>query len=341
MCVVYGTKLQTEGRFDTWFFHAILQSLVAFAVICLSASAPALANAELGTWLNNDRKGKIVLRECGENSLCGQLVWLKDPVDEKGKPWLDQLNPDPKLRGRTVVGVDVLIGTKKIGPNTWQGQIYDPEVGKVYYLKHLKVGKDRVEIKGCLSTGWPCRTKYWTRTEPLNPPAPIQIAKRNVPPIPIPRPAPGPRTAPPRVAPPVAVAPPPQVAPPVQPQIPYPSQPPQARAPVPPAPVARPAPPPDVTAAFPRPAVSPSQGGYLVQVAARQSRNDALQAFNELQRRYPQLLGKLRPEVLRADLGQRGIWFRVGIGPVAEQSAALNFCQRLKAVGADCLIRRR
>jgi len=129
----------------------------------------------------------------------------------------------------------------------------------------------------------------------------------------------------------------------VQPQIPYPSRPPQARAPAPPAPpapVARPVPP-DVTAALPRPATSPSQGGYLVQIAARQSHNEALKAYNDLQRRYPQLLGKLLPQILRADLGQRGIWYRVGVGPMAQQSAALNFCYRLKALGADCLIRRR
>ncbi len=368
---MYGTKLQMRGRFGTWVFHASLQSLAAIAVISLCTSVPAHANEERGTWLNTAGKGKIVLRECGEMSLCGQIVWLKDALDEKGQPWRDLLNPDPKLRTRPVVGVDVLIGTKKIAPMTWQGQIYDPEVGKIYYLKHLKVGKDKVEIKGCLSSGWPCRTKYWTRSKPLATAVPFQIATRSVPPKAKTKtkakakPAPGPRVAPPaqiatvsvppkptpkprpaprpRTAPPVAVAPPPQVAPPVQPQIPYSSQPPQARAPAPPAlpaPVARPVPP-DVTAALPRPATSPSQGGYLVQVAARQSHNEALKAYNDLQRRYPQLLGKLLPQILRADLGQRGIWYRVGVGPMAQQSAALNFCYRLKALGADCLIRRR
>ena len=98
---------------------------------------------------------------------------------------------------------------------------------------------------------------------------------------------------------------------------------------------------PDVTASLPYPAANPRPGGYLVQVAARQNHNDALRAFDDLQRRYPQLLGKLLPQVLRADLGQRGIWYRVGVGPMVQQSAALNFCYRLKALGADCLIRRR
>ena len=96
-----------------------------------------------------------------------------------------------------------------------------------------------------------------------------------------------------------------------------------------------------MTAALPRTASPSRPGGYLVQVAARQSHNEALRAFSDLQRQYPQLLGGLAPEVLRADLGSRGVWYRVGVGPMLQQQAAVNFCRQLKSVGADCLIRRR
>ncbi len=330
-----GTNLRAGGNAWTRTIRVGLQSAAMGVAVCLVTTIPAAAQADLGTWLNTDRKGKIVLSECGDQSLCGKLVWLKDPLDEKGKPWRDILNPDPVLRRRQVVGIDVLIGTKKIGPNTWQGQIYDPEVGKVYYLKHLKLGQDRVEIKGCLSSGWPCRTKYWTKSQPVRPPAPtMQVANRQTG---APKPPPAPPVAA-QVPPPVAVAPPAPVPPPAQARAPYrPPQPnrPQARPPAPPRPATAPPSAPQVTASIPR------SGGYLVQVAARQSQNEALRAFNDLQRRYPRLLGGIRPQVLRADLGQRGIWYRVGIGPMAQQSAATNFCQQLKSAGADCFIRRR
>jgi uncharacterized protein (DUF2147 family) len=321
-----------------WLRHAGPWTFAAAATVSLYAGAAVSAGADLGTWLNSERKGKIQLRECGEDGLCGEIVWMKDPVDEKGRPWRDQLNPDPNLRSREVVGIDVIIGAKKIAPMTWQGQIYDPEVGKVYYLKHLKVGREQVEIKGCLPAGWPCRTKYWTRSTPVAQPGPnIQTAGR----APAPKPAPAQQLASPVPAAPPAVAPPPAQA-----KAPQPPRPPvQARAPQPPqapppAVAARPNQP-EVTAALPRQSSEQGDGGYLVQVAARQSHNEALQAFNELQRRYPQLLGRHSPEVLRADLGQRGVWYRVGIGPVNQQSAAVDFCQQLKAAGADCLIRRR
>lgn len=309
--------MRTGDGAMTRMIRAVLAACAVSGAVFIAAGGPALAQQDLGTWLNADRKGKIALRECGDNTLCGKIVWLKDAKDEKGRPWNDQLNPDPDLRARPVVGISVLIGVKKIAPNTWRGYIYDPEVGKIYYLKHLKLGQDKVEIKGCLKSGWPCRTKYWTRSQPVLPAAPqFQIATRKAAPAPAPRP---------RTAPPVTARMTPQLRPTIQPR-------PQT---------APPAPQRDITAALPRKSPPASANGYLVQVAARQSRNEAMQAFNDLQRRYPQLLGGLAPEVLRADLGQRGIWYRVGIGPMAQQSAAIDFCRQLKSQGADCLIRRR
>lgn len=336
--IVNGMRLRMGNMISTAILRtgALTAPVAAIALsLCLGSGAALAEGENLGTWLNTDKKGKIQLRECGEDGLCGEIVWLKDPLNENGKPWRDMLNPDPDLRNRPVIGLDVLIGTKKIGPKTWQGQIYDPEVGKVYYLKHLKVGREQVEIKGCLSTGWPCRTKYWTRAEPVRQQAPeIQTVKRRQPAKPKPAPKVAFNTQ--QAQPPAPVSPPP-----VTPKIPK-----QAQQPAPqqPAQVARPSRParkPEVTAALPPAASSNISGGYLVQVAARQSHNEALRAFNDLQRRYPQLLGGLAPEVLRADLGQRGIWYRVGVGPMLQQQAALDFCNQLKSAGADCLIRRR
>ena len=315
---------------------------VILAVLCFGPGAVLAVDKDLGTWLNSENKGKIQLRECGNESLCGQIVWLKDPLDENGKPWRDILNPDPKLKRREVVGIDVMINTKKIAPMTWQGHIYDPEVGKTYYLKHLKISGDQVEIKGCLPAGWPCRTKYWTRTEPVNAPS---VAKKAPAPAPSPRVAAAPPPAPRETAPPPAprnTAPPPAPSNAPQPKPQNAAPPPRVAAQPPaPRPSQQPAPQPqrpNVTAAVPP---ASSAGGYLVQVAARQSHNEAMAAFNDLQRRYPQLLGGLAPEVIRADLGQRGVWYRVGIGPMHQQQAALNFCNQLKSAGADCLIRRR
>ena len=80
--------------------------------------------------------------------------------------------------------------------------------------------------------------------------------------------------------------------------------------------------------------------GYLVQVTAGQDQNEALRAFGQLQQRFPSLLGGFMPNIQKVDLGHRGIWYRVRVGPLGRRTAAITFCERLKAAGGDCLIRR-
>ncbi len=349
------------------------------AALATALSLPAgSAHAnDLGTWLNADRTAKLELRECGAKGLCSEIVWLKDPLDEKGKPWRDILNQNTVKRGRPIIGIDVLEGLKKVDQKTWSGQIYDPEEGKLYYLKFIKVHRDKVEIRGCLSSGWPCRTKYWTRTAPVRAPEPpIQVAK--------PRPAqqqPARQAvaampaAPAPLTPPAARATPPQPRPSVQqpaqrqaaaqpvrpaPQathVPQPLPRPRVQQPVQRQAAAQPAQPvapraprsalaaaasPITTGAVPRPAtVAPVRAStrYLVQVTAGQNQNEALTTFGKLQRRYPNLLGGYLPNIQKVDLGAKGIWYRVRVGPVGQHIVAVGFCNKLKAAGADCLIR--
>lgn len=78
-------------------------------------------------------------------------------------------------------------------------------------------------------------------------------------------------------------------------------------------------------------------GGFLVQVSSQRSQETALASFGELQRRYPGILGDRAPNIQRADLGQRGIYYRVRVGyPTREE--AVRMCQDLKAAGGDCLL---
>lgn len=79
---------------------------------------------------------------------------------------------------------------------------------------------------------------------------------------------------------------------------------------------------------------------YVVQVAARKSQTDALAAFADMQQKYPQLLSGYRPLIQRADLGQKGIWYRLNVGPVEDKKVASTLCQKLKSAGmSSCLVR--
>lgn len=282
--------------------------------VSMGASQSAVANDAVGVWLTDEGKAKVRLSECGQR-LCSEIIWLREPTDERGRPLRDIYNPDPRLRNRPIIGMEILQDLRPVGPNQWSGQIYNPENGKMY-TAHLTVGGDAMRLRGCVSWGWPCGEQTWTRISETvaEPPkarrAPAELRQARAPNVPAPPPADTRRAAPDAAAVSGVVV--------------------------------------GTAVAAPRPPVAPPRAqparntadDYLVQIASRQSERDALTAFAELQQRYPDLLGSFRPRIKMADLGAKGIWYRVHVGPMDDKSLASNFCERLKAAGADCLLRR-
>jgi hypothetical protein len=92
-----------------------------------------------------------------------------------------------------------------------------------------------------------------------------------------------------------------------------------------------------------RPAQSPQQqaavtgGGMMVQVSSQRSDESARATFRDLQQRYAGILGPYEVNVQRADLGDRGIYFRARVGPFAAADAQ-RLCDDLKAAGGDCIL---
>jgi len=105
-----------------------------------------------------------------------------------------------------------------------------------------------------------------------------------------------------------------------------------------PAPEAKPKPPAQQTAAAaPKAAAKPKE--YVVQVGSKKNQTDALASFADIQQKYPTLLGSYRPIVQKANLGAKGTWYRLRIGPVADKTAANKLCSQLKSQGLpDCLV---
>jgi hypothetical protein len=80
--------------------------------------------------------------------------------------------------------------------------------------------------------------------------------------------------------------------------------------------------------------------GYLVQLSSQRSEEQALAAFNGLKKRYPSLLGNRDANIQRADLGDRGIYYRVRVGPMTDQAGATQFCEQLRSSGGSCFVTR-
>lgn len=86
--------------------------------------------------------------------------------------------------------------------------------------------------------------------------------------------------------------------------------------------------------------VSPLAGAYAVQISSVRSVEQAEITFGTLQQRFPVLLASREPMVQRADLGERGIFFRLAITGFATRPAAEDFCDALKDGGQDCFVRK-
>lgn len=106
----------------------------------------------------------------------------------------------------------------------------------------------------------------------------------------------------------------------------------------PPAPAAAPAPAPasppqQVATATPAP-----DGIFLVQLAASRSEDQAMSEWNRVKGKHEQMFAGMTPSVVRADLGERGIFFRLRAGPLADRAAADAMCAALKAENEACIV---
>ena len=78
-------------------------------------------------------------------------------------------------------------------------------------------------------------------------------------------------------------------------------------------------------------------GAAVVQLGAFDSQQLANGAWARFRARYPSV-ARLSPDVQRADLGKKGIMYRLRVGPFANRAAATDACVRLKAAGANCFV---
>ncbi len=81
-------------------------------------------------------------------------------------------------------------------------------------------------------------------------------------------------------------------------------------------------------------------GSYVVQLSAQRSEEEAQASFRALQAKYPAVLGSRQPLIRRADLGEKGVFYRAQVGPFATQDQASQFCGSLKAAGGQCMVQK-
>jgi cell division septation protein DedD len=136
----------------------------------------------------------------------------------------------------------------------------------------------------------------------------------------------------------VETPPPPPPAPPVSEQAPPPAPPKPLIAKAPPPP---PTPPvvetKSVAPPSPKPAATPAGGGWKIQLASVSSNAAAEREWKRMQSGNNELLGKLSLTIQTIKL-DRGTFYRIQAGPLADRAAASSLCGTLKTRKQDCLI---
>lgn len=116
--------------------------------LCVSPAhaEQAAEDAIVGTWLTEQQDSQVEIIRSGATYV-GKVSWLKEP-QSAGKPVTDVKNTDVSLRGRPILGLDILTGFSYAGDRTWRGgSIYAPRKGRSYPAE-LSLSKDgRLDVK--------------------------------------------------------------------------------------------------------------------------------------------------------------------------------------------------
>ncbi len=134
-------------------------------LLVLAGVDRAAAASPLGRWYAEGGAAQVELRPCGA-AICGAVVWLRSPFDEHGCLLRDRWNPDPSLRERTVVGLDIVHDlVPALGqPDEWTGgTVYDPTSGRTYRASLALEGPDRAALRGYVGIPLLGRTTTWFR----------------------------------------------------------------------------------------------------------------------------------------------------------------------------------
>jgi uncharacterized protein (DUF2147 family) len=139
---------------------ARLTRVLPAALMMLLAGAPALAavmdaDTILGRW--RDASGRVeieIYKDSGKYH--GKIVWLKEPNYREndrrgmgGKPRIDRDNPDPALRIRPLMHMDLIRGCVFSDNGRWEkGALYDPLRGRTYGCSISMDGTGKLNVRG-------------------------------------------------------------------------------------------------------------------------------------------------------------------------------------------------
>ncbi len=122
---------------------------------------PVHANDIKGLWFTNEKEALV---EVYENNLqyYGKVLSLAQPFDKKGHPKKDHRNKDPRLKERSLIGINTLYDLKyNAARQQWEGKVYIPLTGMEVDAVITLEDHNTMHIRG--SFGGVRKTQVWVR----------------------------------------------------------------------------------------------------------------------------------------------------------------------------------
>lgn len=124
------------------------------------------ADKIVGVWWNEEKTTKIEV-EKKDGKYIGTIVYMIPEKYENGAPPKDDENPDPALRERSIVGLQILNNfVYNPDKKEWNsGSIYDPKSGKTYDCYGWLESDELLKLKGFVAgIRWMGKSSEWYRT---------------------------------------------------------------------------------------------------------------------------------------------------------------------------------
>lgn len=123
------------------------------------AQAQEPSNKIVGNWVTDDNAFTIEIYQA-DGSFSGKVVGISELDSNPNLDPKDTKNPNPKLRDRSILGMDIITGLKYSGGKWVNGTIYAPKKG-IYADCNIELLSNG-ELKVIVSKSGFTKTKIWT-----------------------------------------------------------------------------------------------------------------------------------------------------------------------------------
>jgi uncharacterized protein (DUF2147 family) len=140
-----------------------LKCIVSLVTVLLLLSSSVFAQKKqttgdeiIGVYWSPKKNAKISIYKSGERYF-GKSIWVESPRK-------DTENSAKSLRGRDLLGIELLTNFKYKNGTYIDGEVYDPENGKTYDCK-MSLDGDKLEVRGFIGFALFGRTEIFERVK--------------------------------------------------------------------------------------------------------------------------------------------------------------------------------